>query len=179
MSALTPRAIKDGGGNSYLNELITSKEELDECFENVVRDGHGLVEIFNRPPVDSNDPVVRITSQMKDLQVEKKKIDEMWDAAWERGKPIGQSSGQNNHGDNDTPSVDDLVVSGIGVKSVNSSSSQAPVTLEAKVKMIQPTSGGGSGKVEKVIQVGVSQKDSDKFSELEEEAYEVRCVWSN
>lgn len=184
-SALSPRAIEDGGGSSYLNDLIPSKEELDELFGGLVKDGHGLVEIFSRPPVDPNDPVIRISNQLKDLKAEKTKIDHMWEKAWqpirewERGEPIGQSPSQSSHDDDATPSGDDHVTSGAEVESLASRSSSSLPSDESKskVKVTQTRTGAGSGKVKKVSQVGVvSQKDSDKFSELEEEAYEV-CVF--
>lgn len=172
-SALTPRAIDDGGGTPYLNELFPTKEELDELFSSLVKDGRGLVEIFSNPPVDPSDSVIRIRSRLKNLRDEKVQIDRMWEEAWrggEHGNPIGQGSLEEDA----TPSANGHVTSGVEGGPLEDNSSSSLSSGESAPTKVQTSPSKASGKVKKVSQGGVvSRKNSDKFSELEEEAYEV------
>ena len=157
--------------------------ELDELFDNVIRDGLGLVEIFSHPPVDSQDPMTSISGHMESVQVKKRRIDEMWEEAWnsnkgrEKKNPMDQSQGPNCNGNQATPSGDDYVINGVKVDTLASKLSPlspTPAESGARGTVVESPIGTRVSRVEKPMQVEVvNQSDSDKFSELEEEAYEV------
>ncbi len=179
-SALSPRAVQDGGGVPYLNELLTTKEELDDLFGKLVKDGRALVEIFSHPPVDPGEPVIRIRTQLKNLLDEKIEIDKLWEEAWksfgvdaEHGK---LESGSGVHV-NVTPggSHSSLEKGPLSSNSASSASGDSSAGMKT-VQSPSPKSVAVNGKVKKVSpgSPGLSRRNSDKFSELEEEAYEVR-----
>ena len=167
MSALSPRAISDGGGRAYLEELVSSKEELDELFESTMQEGQELVEIFSKPPVDPGNPVLKISKQLQELQEEVKVINDMWKEAWqldvsEREKPIGRSPGFE-----EAASSNDHLLSSSDGGVFSEPPEEKSVAAEVK-------------KVSKEVKMisKVDRRNSDKYSELEEEAYEVRqWVW--
>ena len=111
------------------------------------------MEIFSQPPVDPLNPVDTISQHLITVEHSKKKVDEMWKKVW---------STQDGH-----------VTSSDKAEDTKSKASTEPVGMTVAQVHTSP------GKVRRVNQVGVvSKKNSDKFSELEEEAYEVKGVWS-
>ena len=137
-SALSPRAIDNGGGVAYLDHLAPSKDKYKELYQSAVQDGRGLVEIFNKPPLDPLNPVSKINGHLKEVEEGKQKIDALWAEAWGRSKT--------------TPTED----SSLKTRSVGVAQIQAVPVKKVNKK------------------VGVVTQNSDRFSELEEEAYEVR-----
>jgi len=145
---------------------------LDELFGKLVQDGRGLMEIFSRPPVSPGEPVIRIRSRLKNLRDEKLEIDALWEEAWQ-----GRHSdliGQTDQPGSATPSthVEREQVSTMSLSSGNAS----PKNTKPPLKSGEVD--GDRGVVRKVSHGsssgGLNRRNSDKFSELEEEAYEVR-----
>lgn len=145
-SALSPAALASGPSD-YLKTLVPVKEELDTLYESTVEDGQALVEIFNKPPQDPHNPVLKITSQLDFLEEKKKEIDEIWEGVWQsmkRNEPIGQEK-----------------------------------VVAVPTGHVTAVPGGlaqQSGQEKEVDVVSARRKLSDKYSELEEEAYEVGMV---
>ncbi len=176
MLALSPQAMAaDGrgagpqGGRAYLERLLPAKRKLDELYANTMEAGRGLVEVFSKPPIDPQSPIGRINDDLSRLDKEKQLVDRKWEEAWqplmgERSEPIGQSPSHSSKGEA-TPTPDEE-----GSK-VNGRSG----SLEEGVKVAQVHSSTTRSEVRKVNQVSVvTKKNSDKYSELEEEAYEVK-----
>ena len=168
--SLSPQAMEgvgQEGDRAYLERLLPAKQELDELYASTVEDGRGLVEVFSRPPVDPHSPVGRINDDLVRLEKEKEIVDRKWEEAWlpfmgERGEPIGQSPSHSSKGEA-TPT--DMKINGSGTF----------VDVDRDVKVAQVHSTTTGSEVKKVNQVGaVTKKNSDKYSELEEEAYEVK-----
>lgn len=161
MVALSPQAVADGGGGAYLDELVPSKEKFDRLVETVVCDGRRLVEKFGQPPVDPQKPVSEISQRLTTLEKIRKNIEVLWKEAWQqcvgkRSEPIGQSPSNSSSQGEVTPFEDEDHVT----------SSREPDSSVAK------SSTENASEVKKVSQV--SKESSDRFSELEGEAYEVR-----
>ena len=172
--ALSPQAMEgvgQEGGGAYMERLLPAKQELDELYASTVEDGHGLVEVFSRPPIDPHSPVGRINEDLSRLEKEKEIVDRKWEEAWlpfvgERGEPIGQSPSHSSKGET-TPTITEEE------PRINGSGTSVEIEKDVKVAQVHSTTTGSE--VRKVSQVGVvTKKNSDKYSELEEEAYEVK-----
>ena len=166
--ALSPQSTPTAeGGRAYLEHLLPTKEHLDQLYARTVQEGRGLVQIFSKPPLDPQSPMGRINEDLACLHKEKQLVDRKWEEAWhpaisQRSDPVGQSPSHSSKRDvAPAPREEGSKVAGESGKGVT-------------VKQVQSTT-TGSSKVRKVSQVGaVSKQNSDKYSELEEEAYEVK-----
>ena len=174
VSGLAPQVVAKRGGRVYLEGLVSTKEDFDDLIECALRDGEGLMEIFSRPPTEPHSPLERISQQLGEVEAAKKEVNELWEKAWRpsvgvRSEPIGQSPSHSSQGQT-TPST-----------------SEDHVTSSGSGTSLEGPRGGGVARVHKiqtaeVKKVGVvNKRSSDKFSELEEEAYEVIrgvvCMW--
>lgn len=173
VTSLAPQAIASGGGAAYLNALVPSKEELDRLVEGAVHDGRGLMEIFSQPPTDPHNVSSVISRHLNTLEEGKKKVDAMWKEARhpivsERSDPIGQSPTHSSQGETAPPGGDKrhLILNG-GLAEATRIRPAKPLAQEV-----------GVAKPPSKINRAVSQRHSDKYNQLEEEAYEVRGVWS-
>jgi hypothetical protein len=150
-SALSPKTIRNGGGVAYLDNLTPSKQKYDEAYKNAVQDGQELVELFSRPPVEPQNPLGKISQHLKEVEGGKRRVDAMWAESWRRGQ--NGSSGDN--------------------EATHPSDGGATPSASEDLEPVEPV--GVVSKVTGVNQANVNV--SDRFSELEEEAYEVRWVW--
>ena len=166
---MSAQAIFDEGGSPYLNSLIQFKRELDELFESALHHGKGLVEIFNKSPLDPDNPVIKISDQISHLEEERKKINEAWEEAWQLSWRDNDTSLSYSGRDETTPSSRELESSG------SKSDTPLDTSTDRGVAKTHVHLVSSSNEVKKVTKMGgVSRRDSDKYSELEEEAYEVR-----
>lgn len=157
-SALSPEAIRKGGGVAYLDHLTPSKNKYDKLYLSAVQDGRGLVEIFNKPPIDPLNPVSKISDHLRDVEDRKKEVDAMWEESWGHGHSCQDETTPS--GDEATPTV------------------TPKVNLEPVRVVRAVSSGRGVNQVNQVAGKTTSEINlSDRFSELEEEAYEVR-IWA-
>lgn len=182
VASLHPQALAERGGRAYLERLRPCKTEFDELIEGVVRDGEGLVEILGQPPTDPHSPLPKITQQLAGVRDTKKEVDDVWERAWqqpgvvERSEPIGQSPAHSSQGETTPPEAEASSSAELELSGVKLSGSVTSLDEEEGGVVVTTVTGG---EVRKVSQVDmISKHSSDKFSELEEEAYEVRGVWS-
>ena len=140
---------------AYLSHLAPSKESYDKLYRSTVQDGRGLVEIFSKPPLDPLNPVSKLSDHLRDVEDGKKRVDAMWAESWGRGQD-GSSCGESTPpSDEATPNEEPGPVGVV--------STQVRTVQVAKVK-------GTGNKNTSEMEI------SDRFSELEEEAYEVKGV---
>ncbi len=123
------------------------------------------MEIFNTPPVNPSDnTMIKISAQLSRLEGEKKEIASKWEEAWKlseklRGNLIGRSPGVG--GQSEAPPTG----AGLELSRSKSNGSDIEGVTTSRVHAVS------KNEVKKVGQV--TRRDSDKYSELEEEAYEV------
>ena len=80
-------------GKPYLDDLTPRKKQTTTLFEVVFKEAGSLAAFFRRPPIDSTDPEKgsRIDNQLSTLEVHKSHIEELWQNAWqlaEQGKQV-------------------------------------------------------------------------------------------
>ena len=121
------------------------------------------------------EPVIRIRSRLKNLRDEKLEIDTLWEEAWQRRQ--SDLIGPADQPGSDVPSVNGAIQDKERSRVLTSSLSSGNVSpKDSKPQMKSGEKGGDRGVVRKVSHgsSGLTRRNSDKFSELEEEAYEVR-----